>query len=110
MSNCPSLDLGTLGLVRIPPCFRRVPRLIEWGWKCEATNSGSDKDGRSQHYGEGGKAMVRKMGKALSPRESIETRQKAPPPGDGKVRSRMKNGDRISKRFRTQAANGKLVL
>ena len=54
--------------------------------------------------------MVRKMGKALSPRESIETRQKAPPPGDGKVRSRMKNGDRISKRFRTQAANGKLVL
>ena len=54
--------------------------------------------------------MVRKMGKALSPRESIETRQKAPLPGDGKVRSRMRNGDRISKRFRTQAANGKLVL
>ena len=54
--------------------------------------------------------MVRKMGKALSPRESIETRQKAPLPGDRKVRSRMENGDRKSKRFRTQAAHGKLVL
>ena len=60
--------------------------------------------------GRGAKAMVRKMGKALNPRGSIETRQKAPLPGDGKVRSRIKNGDKISKRFRTQAANGKLVL
>ena len=66
--------------------------------------------GGQSHYGEGAKAMVRKMGKALNPRGSIETRQKAPLPGDGKVRSRIKNGDKISKRFRTQAANGKLVL
>ena len=78
MSNCPSLDLGTLGLVRIHPCFRRVPRLIEWGWECKATNSGSDKDERSQHYGEGDKAMVRKMGKALSPRESKKQDRKLP--------------------------------
>lgn len=47
--------------------------------------------------------MVRKMGQALSPRESLEVRQEAPLPGDGRVEGEeIKEGGQDEEELSTQ--------
>lgn len=59
--------------------------LVRWGWVSNVANGRRDKNGRPESFSGGGDIMVRKMGQAVSTKGSIETRQKAPLPGNGRA-------------------------
>lgn len=59
-----------------------------------------------QSFSGGGDVTVRKMGQALSSKEGIETRQKAPLPGDGRA-DVEKNKEWGQDKRNTQNSRGK---